>query len=142
MVTINAESAFTGSGDKIHLITSKVLLRAAIRDFSKLKKLCNWADLNVILLPPFLTKAVILEVETAAEELLKAFSNKIVERVLESATKELEDDSARGSDEDNNKDANVKTTEKAVAMRDKMEKFASNCDDILTLLQAVAVKSS
>ena len=121
MVTINAESAFTGSGDKIHLITSKVLLRDAIRDFSKLKKLCNWAALNVILLPPFLTKAVILEVETAAEELLKAFSNKIVERVLESATKELEDDSARGSDEDNNKDANVKTTEKAAAMRDKTE---------------------
>ena len=93
VVTINDDCNFTGAGDKIHLTTTKVLLRAAVGDLSKSNKLCNCAVLNSLLLLPFLTKAVVLEGETAAGELLKTFADKILEHGSESTTKELEDDS-------------------------------------------------
>ena len=75
------------------------------------------------------------------EELLNTFSAKITERRLESSTKELEGNSASISDKYNTKDANNKTTEKSVMACNAMEKIAADCDDILSFLQAVAVKA-
>ena len=64
MVTINAEHAFSVVVDKILLPTTKVLLRAAVVNISKLNHHRDWAVLNAVLVPPSLAKVVVLEGET------------------------------------------------------------------------------
>ena len=61
VVTINTERACAGSGIKIRLPATKVLLYATIGDLSNSKKLLDWAVLNALLLPPSLTKVVVPE---------------------------------------------------------------------------------
>ena len=57
LVMIDVES--DGAGNKIHLPTTEVLLRAAIGNISKSKNIRNWAALNAVLHPPLLAKTVI-----------------------------------------------------------------------------------
>ena len=57
LVMIDVES--DGAGNKIHLPTTEVLLRAAIGNISKSKSIRNWAALNAVLHPPLLAKTVI-----------------------------------------------------------------------------------
>ena len=61
MVTINSEQAFTGAGKNICLPNTKVLFVAAVSNPSKLKKLRNWAALNAVLLPSFLTNMLVFK---------------------------------------------------------------------------------
>ena len=79
VVTIDDECNFAGTSDNIRLPTTEVLLCAAVGNLYKLEKLRNWEDMNTVLLPSLLTKAVVLEVETVEGEILKTFYNKIVE---------------------------------------------------------------
>ena len=97
--------------------------------------------LNALLLPPFLTKAVILEGETASGELLNIFAAKIAERGLQYATKELEDESASESDGENTKDMNGNKKEKSAMSCDATDEISYDCNNSLALLQVVAVKS-
>ena len=60
MVSINDNCAFSRSSENILLVT-EVLLHAAVVNFAQLKNLWWWSSLNAILLPPLLTKAVVLD---------------------------------------------------------------------------------
>ena len=66
MVSIGAERAGAGTRENIHLPTTEVLLRAAIGDLYKYRKLRDWAALNAVLLSLLLAKAIVLEGETEA----------------------------------------------------------------------------
>ena len=82
ILSINAQHAFLGAGKYICIPTTKSLLCTAVGDLSKSKKLCDWAVLNAVLLPPFRIYLVVLEGETTTGGLLKKFSVKISERGL------------------------------------------------------------
>ena len=69
MVSIDVERAFTGDGEKIRISTTELLLRANTNDLEKSKKLRDWTSRNTVLIPPFLTEAVVTDRETAAEVL-------------------------------------------------------------------------
>ena len=60
VVTINAERSFAGAGNKIFIPNIRFLLHTVVGDLSKSKKLRNWAALDAVLLPPLITKAVVL----------------------------------------------------------------------------------
>ena len=91
VVSINAESALYIANKKILLPVTEVLLSAAISVLMYSKNLRGWASLNSVLLPPFLTKAVTLEVDMAAGELLKTFAINIAKHRLDSAADESEE---------------------------------------------------
>ena len=63
---IDAKRGFAVSGDKIRLPITEVLLCAIVGDLALSNKLRDWTSLNAILLPPFLTEAVILDGEISA----------------------------------------------------------------------------
>ena len=77
MVLIGVERAFTGDGKKIRLLTAEVLLCTAVGDLAKSKNLQDWASMNSVLLPPFLTGAFVTDRETVVESLLKIFTDNI-----------------------------------------------------------------
>ena len=77
VVSINSNIAFANTGDNIWIPITKLLLRSAVGDLVRSKKQREWVALNAILIPPFLTKAAILDSETAATNLLKVFANYI-----------------------------------------------------------------
>ena len=68
MVSIGAERAGAGTRENIHLPTTEVLLRAAIGDLYKSRKLRDWAALNAVFLPPLLAKDLIFEGEAATRK--------------------------------------------------------------------------
>ena len=57
----------------------EVLLCAATCSLARLKKLHNWVALNSVLLPPFLTKVVILDVQASSKELIKTLVANTIE---------------------------------------------------------------
>ena len=59
MILIVVELTFSGNGEKIHIPTMEVFLRATIINLEKSKKICDWASRNAVILPPFLAKVVI-----------------------------------------------------------------------------------
>ena len=61
VVLIEIKRAFSGDGEKIRLPVTEVLLCANDGDLEKSYKLCNWTSRNAILLPPFLTEAVVTD---------------------------------------------------------------------------------
>ena len=79
MVSINPECAFTGAGKKIHIPTTEVLIHAAVGDLYRSNKLHNWSELHAVIIPPFFTDVIVLEVETKAAELLRTSAAKILE---------------------------------------------------------------
>ena len=140
-VTIDAERAFAGNGEKIRLTTIKVLICAAVGDLSKSKNLRDWVAMEKLPPPPLLTKAVVLEGETAAGELLNKFTANITESGSESTTKKPEGDSKSKSDGENTKYVNEKTMYKSAMARGVTDEIAADCDNIIAFLQAVAVKA-
>ena len=68
VVNIDAERVFSGAGDNIRLPTTEVLLCAAIKNPSKSKKLRDWVALNAVLIPKFITDAVVFKGEKKAGE--------------------------------------------------------------------------
>ena len=70
VVLIDAERIFNRSREKIHLPITEFLLRAAVGDLFRSKKLRDWAALNAVLLPPFLTEAVVFERKTQGVDVL------------------------------------------------------------------------
>ena len=58
---IDIEQALSSASNKICLPIIEVLLFAAARKLARLKNICNWVTMNIVLLPPCLIKAVILD---------------------------------------------------------------------------------
>ena len=88
VVSTDAKRALARARENIILPTTEFLLCDAISDLSGSKKLCDWAVLNSVLLPPFLTDPVVLEGETEVAELRRTFTVKIFEQELEYASDE------------------------------------------------------
>ena len=76
MVSIDIKHDFTGDGEKIRLLTTEVLLRAAAGELAKSKNIRNWTSMNVVVLPPFLTEIALTDGETAAEAIIKIFAER------------------------------------------------------------------
>ena len=77
VVSIDARRAFTSAEKKIRLLFMEAFIHAAVGDLVQLKKLRDWASLNAILLPPLLTKAVVLDGETLKVDLIKFFASMV-----------------------------------------------------------------
>ena len=73
------EIAFAADGEKICLPIAEFLLRAAAGNFVQSKKQRYWTPRNAFLLPPFLTKDVILHGESDAGKLLNISARSITE---------------------------------------------------------------
>ena len=80
---MKAVTAFAIAGKKILLPIAYVLLCAAAENFTTSEKQRDWALLNAVLLPPFLTDTDILDGETSAEDILKIFVHGIIDRAEE-----------------------------------------------------------
>ena len=65
MVSIGIERAFAIDGEKIHLLTAEVLLRAAAGKIVKPKKIRDWTSRNAVFFLTFLIEIVIADGETA-----------------------------------------------------------------------------
>ena len=83
VVSINMDIAFETEGDKICLPITEFLLRSAAGDLVRSKNQRDWTPRNAVLLPPFLTEAAILNLESDAGELLKIFAQSVTERAEE-----------------------------------------------------------
>ena len=85
MVSIDIKHDFTGDGEKIRLLTTEVLLRAAAGELAKSKNIRNWTSMNVVVLPPFLTEIALTDGETAAEAIIKIFAERTNRQEAENA---------------------------------------------------------
>ena len=85
VVSINSKRTFSSAGEKIHLPVAEVLLCAAASNLACLKNMRYLKSLNAVLLPPFLTEAIILEGDNSTTDLHKNFTSNIVECGLETA---------------------------------------------------------
>ena len=94
-----------------------------------------------VLFPPFLTKIVLTDGETAAEALLKIFSKRINKKEAENATEESDTDEDIRSDKDNNKERVKTISTKDATMCDATEVILAGCNNILAFIQAVALKA-
>ena len=108
-----------------------------------LKNQRYWTPRNDFLLPPFFTDAAILNVGSDTGELLKIFARSITERAEEGEDAEGDDDNENKSEcgveaEDKNTTKTGKTNQSTA---NTLATIADNCNGVLTLLQAVAVKS-
>ena len=141
VVSIDAERAFTISGDKIRLPAMEVLLCAVIGDLAHPKKLRDWASLNAILLPSFHTEAVILDGKISAMVLLKTFATEIADHGPEAAIRSLkrEDEDEDESGEDKEK---TKKEDRKSSVRNNTDTIETDCDNVMAFLQAVAAKAS
>ena len=77
VISIDIERAFARGGKNIRLLTTEVLLRDGAGELAKSKKIRYWTSRNAVFLPPFLTEKVLADRETAAEVLLKIFTESI-----------------------------------------------------------------
>ena len=148
VISFNINIAFAADGDKIRLPISEILLCSAAGNLGQSKKQIYWTSCNTILLPPFLTEAAILHGESDAGELLKIFDRSITEWLSDA-------DSLSEADEanDNNsvvmieaaeakaKPGKAKQASAETAAAKTLATIADYCDNVLVLLQAVAVKS-
>ena len=80
---LNAVTTFVIAGNKILLPITYVLLCSVSENFTTSEKQRDWALLNAVLLPPFLTETAILDGETNAEDILKIFVHGITDRAEE-----------------------------------------------------------
>ena len=79
IISLKIGISFAADGDKICLPIAEVLLCASDGDLARSKKQREWTPRNTILLPPFLTEAVILRGDSDAGELLKVFARSITD---------------------------------------------------------------
>ena len=97
-VSINDDIAFYNVKKYIRIPITKVLLRATVGNFTRLKKQRDWVALKAVLLPTFLMKATILDRKMSAANLLKVFSKCIskngTEEEEEKSSEEEEDKAA------------------------------------------------
>ena len=117
---------------------------AAAGDLTRSNKQRDWTPRNAVLLPPFLTEAAILHGESDAVEFLRIFARSITKWAKEGET-------ASGEDGDNDKyrksgveAEDEKTTKEGKANQATTKTLATiseDCDDILSFLQAIVVKS-
>ena len=140
VVSINMDCAFAGNGENIRLPTTEFLLRAAAGKPVKSKNLRDWTFSNAVLLPPFLTDIALPDVETASEALLKISAERINYQEGDNAAEDSDAEEESRSDKDNNKSAKTRSTKDAAA-RDAMDGIAADFDNILSFLQAVALKA-
>ena len=141
MVLIGVERDFTGDGKKIRLLTAEVLLCTAVGDLAKSKNLQDWASMNSVLLPSFLTGAFVTDRETVVESLLKIFTDNINNHEADNKPEDIDKDKYIGSGEDKEKDyVNTRST-KGVTARDATNGIADNYNDIIAFIQAVALKA-
>ena len=143
----------------------EVLLRAAAGDLARSKKQRYCTSCNAVLLPPFLTKAAILQGESDAGELLKIFTRSIMEWAsdadpLSEAVEASDNDSvvtikaAEAKKPGKAKQASAKTApaetknpgkakqdSAKTAATETLATISDDCDNVLAFLQAVAVKS-
>ena len=144
VVFINMDIDFAEDNNKIRLPITEVLLCADASDLVRLTKQRDWAPCNAAPLPPFLAKAAILNEELDAFDLLRIFARSMTEW-----SKEGENTSGDNNNGDNDIKGGVeaedkKKTKKGKANQDNAKTLATitdNCDNVLALLQAVAVKS-
>ena len=144
VISLKIEIDFAVDDDKIRLLIAEVLLCAAAGNLAHLNKQRDWTPRNAVLLPPFLTKAVILHRESDAGELLKIYARSIMEWV-----KEGENTSEADNDKNEDSVITIEAEDKNLAKPGKKNQSTSetlttitdNCNDVLAFLQAVAVKS-
>ena len=79
-VLVYINIAFAVYGDKIRFPITEVLLRAAAGDLARSKKQQDWTPRNVVLLPPFLTEAEILDGGADAGDILKIFARSVTDK--------------------------------------------------------------
>ena len=79
LIHFTIEIAFATDGDKIRLPIAEFLLFVAAGNLARSKIQRDWTPCNDVLLPPFLTKAAILQGESDAGELLNIFVRSITE---------------------------------------------------------------
>ena len=72
-ISLKIDIAFATDGDKIRLLIVEVLPLAASGNLARSKNQKYWTPRNAVLLPPFLTEAVILHRESDVGELLNIF---------------------------------------------------------------------
>ena len=85
MASIDIKRAFASDGEKICLLATEFLLRAATGKLAKSEKLRDWKARNAVLLPTFLTEIALTVRETTAEALLKIFIEWITKQETEKA---------------------------------------------------------
>ena len=141
MVLIGVERAFPGDGKKIRLLTAEVLLCTAVGDLAKSKNLQDWASMNSVLLPSFLTGAFVTDRETVVESLLKIFTDNINNHEADNKPEDIDKDKYIGSGEDKEKDYVKTRSTKGVTARDATVGIADNYNDIISFIQAVALKA-
>ena len=157
MISFNLEIAFSPDEEKIRLPITEGLLRVAAGDPKAPKKQRDWQSLNAVLLPPFLTEAVIIHGESDAGELLKIFAQAITEWASDTAppseADEASDDniiipveateasenkkpgkpkaSADTPATEAKKRGKAKQASAETAAAEMLAPFAVNCDDVL-----------
>ena len=117
---------------------------APLGDLARLKNLQDWTPHNAVILPPFLTEAVILHGESDAGELMKNFARFITEWAKKGETVSGEDD-----DNDEYSEVSLEAEDKKKAKTFKAKQstaktlttITDDCDDVLAFLQAVTVNS-
>ena len=167
VISFNLEIAFAPKGEKICLLITEALLRAAAGNLIGSKKKRDWQSLNAVLLPPFLTEVAILHGKSDAGELLKIFARSITkwdsdtappseadeasdnDSVVTVEAPEASEDKKSGKPKASAKKpaTEARNPEKAkqasaeTAAAKTLASFEVDCDDALAFLQAVAVKS-
>ena len=69
VISFNLDIAFAPEGDKIRLLITEPLVRAAAGDLTGSKKQRDWQSLNAVLLPPFLMEVAILHGKSDSGEI-------------------------------------------------------------------------
>ena len=148
VISFNIDIAFASDGDKIRLPIAEVLLCTAAGDLARSKKNRDWNSRNAVLLPPFLTEATILHGKSDACKLLKSFARSITKWESD-AYSSSEADEASDDDsvviieaaEAKEKPGKAKQASAEMAAAKTLATITDDCDNVLALLQAVAVES-
>ena len=146
IVSIKTDIAFAADNDKISLLIEEALLRATAGDLTRSNKQRHWTPRNSALIPPFLTEAAVLHRELDAGETLEILARSITEWATEGEKSSREDDN---NDDDEYRKGGVEAEDEKTTKKDKanqanaktLSTIADNCDDVLGLHHAVAVKS-
>ena len=118
MISIDIEHAFDGDVKKNRIQTTEVLLHTAIGNLAKYKKFQDWTSMKTVFLPTFFMEAVVTDRETAAEALLKKFTENIKVHGEEDTPEESDEREDIGSNEDDDKDKAKTRSSKYATTRD------------------------
>ena len=141
VVYIDIKRAFAGDGKKICLLITELLPRIDASDLTKSKTLHNQTYRNSVLFPSLITKSVFTNGETAAEDILKIFAEKIHNHGAEKNPEDMDAYEDSGSNNENKKQKVTTRSTKGAMARDTIVGIATNCDNVLAFLQAVSLKA-